>query len=73
MKAGWLGSSIPVEFVGELHKQAVNQWTGWMKKKETPDIMYGFIHMYYIVLPCYFATVRHLAHAYFITKETYID
>ena len=42
----WLAGQrfyTPVEFVGGLHKQAVNQWTGWMEKKKTPDIMYSFI------------------------------
>ena len=70
MKAGWpgSGSSIPVEFVGGLHKQAVNQWTGWMGKKDSRHYVQFHTHVLHVIN---FATVMQTPGSCIsITKET---
>ena len=65
VKAGWPGRDFTVKFysgrvcwgTSQASSESMDRVDG---KKKTPDIMYSFIHMYY------FATVRHLAHAYLI-------
>ena len=78
MKAGWLSRDYTVKFYSgrvcwgtsqASHKQAVNQWTVWMGGGGGGGILqtlciYSFLLTH--VLPCYFATVRHLAHAYLL-------